>query len=89
MNKDVSVGSIDLLALLKYLWAAFIPIIMKGWQMIDRRMDKTETKVEILDKRVSEMSTDVKVLVERSGHQQEDINEIKELLMKLLMSNKP
>lgn len=81
-------GNIDVLALFKYLWAAFIPVIMKGWAMVDKRFEQTESKVVEIDKRVSDMSSDVKVLVERSENQQNDIAEIKELLMQLLLDKK-
>ena len=81
-------GNIDVLALFKYLWAAFIPVIMKGWSMVDKRFEQTESKVVEIDKRVSDMSSDVKVLVERSENQQNDIAEIKELLMQLLLDKK-
>jgi predicted nucleic acid-binding Zn-ribbon protein len=79
------VGNIDILALFKYLWAALVPILIKGWSMIDKRFEQTEHKVIEIDKRVSDMSADVKVLVERSENQQNDISEIKDLLMQLLL----
>lgn len=78
-------GNIDILALFKYLWAALVPIFIKGWAMIDKRFEQTENKVIEIDKRVSDMSADVKVLVERSENQQNDISEIKDLLMQLLL----
>ena len=78
-------GNIDILALFKYLWAALVPILIKGWSMIDKRFEQTEHKVIEIDKRVSDMSADVKVLVERSENQQNDISEIKDLLMQLLL----
>ncbi|AHK11281.1 hypothetical protein S140_175 [Shewanella sp. phage 1/40] len=81
-------GNIDVLALLKYLWAAFIPVVIKGWSMVDKRFEQTEHKVVEIDKRVSDMSSDVKVLVERSENQQKNIEEIKDLLTKLLLDNK-
>ena len=81
-------GSIDILALIKYLWAAFIPVVIKGWSMIDNRFEQTESKVTAIDKRVSDMSSDVKVLVERSENQQNDIAEIKELLMQILLDKR-
>lgn len=84
----LGMGNIDILALFKYLWAAFIPVIIKGWSMVDKRFEQTETKVVEIDKRVSDMSSDVKVLVERSEHQQNDITEIKELLMQILLDKR-
>lgn len=84
-NKDCIMGNIDVLALFKYLWAALVPVLIKGWSMIDDRFTKTEGRVEEIDKRVSDMSADVKVLVERSENQEANIKEIKDLLMQLLL----
>lgn len=78
-------GNIDVLALFKYLWAALVPVLIKGWSMIDDRFTKTEGRVEEIDKRVSDMSADVKVLVERSENQEANIKEIKDILMQLLL----
>lgn len=87
-KKDCLMGNIDILALFKYLWAAMVPILIKGWTMIDERFEKTENRVAEIDKRVSDMSADVKVLVERSENQEANIKEIKELLMQLLLDKK-
>lgn len=84
-SKDCLMGNIDVLALFKYLWAALVPVLIKGWSMIDDRFAKTEGRVEEIDKRVSDMSADVKVLVERSENQEANIKEIKDLLMQLLL----
>lgn len=78
-------GNIDVLALFKYLWAALVPVLIKGWSMIDERFVKTENRVAEIDKRVSDMSADVKVLVERSENQEANIKEIKDLLKQLLL----
>lgn len=78
-------GNIDVLALFKYLWAALVPVLIKGWSMIDERFVKTEDRVVEIDKRVSDMSADIKVLVERSENQEANIKEIKDLLMQLLL----
>lgn len=78
-------GNIDVLALFKYLWAALVPVLIKGWSMIDDRFVKTEDRVVEIDKRVSDMSADIKVLVESSENTKEDVKEIKSLLMQLLL----
>lgn len=78
-------GNIDVLALFKYLWAALVPVLIKGWSMIDERFVKTEDRVVEIDKRVSDMSADIKVLVESSENTKEDVKEIKALLMQLLL----
>ena len=84
-NKDCLMGNIDVLALFKYLWAALVPVLIKGWSMIDERFVKTEDRVVEIDKRVSDMSADIKVLVESSENTKEDVKEIKALLMQLLL----
>lgn len=78
-------GNIDVLALFKYLWAALVPVLIKGWSMIDERFVKTENRVAEIDRRVSDMSADIKVLVESSENTKEDVKEIKALLMQLLL----
>ena len=78
-------GNIDVLALFKYLWAALVPVLIKGWRMIDERFVKTENRVAEIDRRVSDMSADIKVLVESSENTKEDVKEIKALLMQLLL----
>ena len=78
-------GNIDVLALFKYLWAALVPVLIKGWSMIDERFVKTEDRVAEIDRRVSDMSADIKVLVESSENTKEDVKEIKALLMQLLL----
>ena len=78
-------GNIDVLALFKYLWAALVPVLIKGWSMIDDRFVKTEDRVVEIDKRGSDMSADIKVFVESSENTKEDVKEIKALLMQLLL----
>jgi hypothetical protein len=84
-NKDCLMGNIDVLALFKYLWAALVPVLIKGWSMIDERFVKTEDRVVEIDKRVSDMSADIKVLAASTDNIKEDVKEIKDLLMKLIL----
>ena len=78
-------GNIDVLALFKYLWAALVPVLIKGWSMIDERFVKTENRVAEIDRRVSDMSADIKVLAASTDNIKEDVKEIKDLLMKLIL----
>jgi hypothetical protein len=62
-------GNIELTALFKYLWAAFIPAAMKGWSMTDKRFRDTEEKVEDIVEGQGALKADIKVLVERTENQ--------------------
>jgi len=81
-------GNIEISALIKYLWAAFIPVAMKGWAIIDTRFTDTEKRVESLVKDQSEIKTSVRVLIERSENQEKTLQRIEELLMKHLLAER-
>lgn len=88
-------GNIDILALFKYLWAALIPVIIKGWSMVDKRFEQTEKRVEELHRDQSKTNAKIDVLVERSENQEsslrdvnESIHRLEDLLHKVLMDNK-
>jgi predicted amidophosphoribosyltransferase len=86
------VGNIDILALFKYLWAAMVPILIKGWSMIDRRFEQTEKRVEELHHNDGKTNAKIDVLVERSENQEvslkrvdESIKRLEDLLHKVLL----
>jgi len=95
-NKDyLNMGNIDVLALIKYLWAAFIPIIIKGWSMVDKRFEQTEQRVEELHKNDSKTNAKIDVLVERSENQElslkrvdDSIKRLEDLLHKYILDSK-
>ena len=62
-------GNLELTALFKYLWAAFIPAAIKGWSMTDKRFRDTEEKVEDIVIGQGDLKADIKVLVERTENQ--------------------
>jgi hypothetical protein len=88
-------GNIDILALAKYLWATFIPILIKGWSMIDKRFEQTEKRVEELHTNDSRTNSKIDVLVERSENQEESlkrldvsIKRLEDLLHSVLLDKK-
>ena len=95
-NRDyLNMGNIDVLALIKYLWAAFIPIILKGWSMVDKRFEQTEQRVEELHKNDSKTNAKIDVLVERSENQEislkrvdDSIKRLEDLLHKYILDSK-
>lgn len=78
-------GNIEITAIFKYLWAALIPVAMKGWTMVDRRFVDTEKKVEGIIKDQAEIKSDVKVLMERSEGQEKTMKRIEDLLMETIL----
>lgn len=78
-------GSIEIISLVKGLWVAFIPILLKAWNILDNRFKVNEAKVENITKEQSELRADVKVLIERSENQQESLAKIEDMVMKLLL----
>lgn len=78
-------GTMDLLAVFKYLWAILVPIMMRMWTVVDKRFEKSENSIENMKEDYSKLSSKLDVIDERTKHQAEDITEIKELLMKLIM----
>lgn len=91
-NKDCDMGSIDLIALVKYAWAAIPPFMWKAWSLIDMRFKDMENDVKEVKKDLGRIETDGKVLVERSITQEKRLDVISEKLDKiyeiLLNSNK-
>lgn len=76
-------GNIDILALAKYLWAACIPILIKGWSVIDNRFEQTEKRVEELHANDSRTNSKIDVLVERSEHQEESLKRLDSSIKRL------
>ena len=87
--------NIELTALLKYLWAALIPVFMKGWNIVDSKFKTADTRITSIESKQSEMNSDLKVLIERSESQEkvsdaqtEKIDKIYDMLWKVLDKGK-
>lgn len=87
-HKDDLMGSIEITAIIKYLWAGLIPIAARWWSSVDKRFKDTEDKVDKLDDTLSDITATQKVLVERSENQETAIQRIENMLMKLLLKDK-
>ena len=66
--------NIELTALLKYLWAALIPVIMKGWNIVDNKFKTADNRISSIEDKQAEMNADLKVLIERSENQEKVID---------------
>lgn len=64
----------EILALLKYAWATFIPVIYKLWGSINNRFKEIDGQVAVLRKDQSEIKTNVRVLIERLDNQEKMFN---------------
>lgn len=82
-------GNVDLVAFIKWLWAALPPIMWKMWGIIDARFKQVEDDGKDVKQELSNMKASIEVLIERSDNQkqrQDDISDkidkIYEILMK-------
>lgn len=83
-------GSIDLVALIKYMWAALPPVMWKAWGLIDMRFRTVEDDVKEVKEDIHNVEAALKVLVERSENQEKraddmslKIDKIYEILMNM------
>lgn len=63
-------GNVDLIAFIKWLWAALPPIMWKMWGIIDARFKQVEDDGKDVKEQLSNMKSSIEVLVERSGNQE-------------------
>lgn len=81
--------NVEVTALIKYLWAILIPVIMKGWNVMDNKFKTADDRLSSVEEKTSDMNADIKVLMERTekqdtnlAYQKEKIDKIYDLLLK-------
>lgn len=65
--------NVEVTALIKYLWAVLIPVIMKGWNVMDNKFKSADNRLSSVEEKQGDMNANIAVLVERSENQQSAI----------------
>lgn len=73
-------GSIEIVAIVKMLWVAFIPALMKGWNILEGRFKMTEDRISKVEAELHSNTTELRVLVERSENQEKSMDRIETML---------
>lgn len=84
-------GNVDLMALIKWLWAVLPPIMYKAWGLIDTRFKQVESDNKDVKSDLNNMKSSIEVLIERSGSQekrQDDMSDKIDKIYDILMNIK-